>query len=137
MKLTFLRAFDQFVPADDQTIEWFINLDTKEYVHFDIPDNQRTAKQNSAIRVYCREVSEALNEAGYDMKSFPWKEGFALPWSEYTVMEYLWRQVQVAMTGKESSTKLDTKEVGQVYEVLARKLAEVAAINVPFPSKDQ
>ena len=136
MKLTFLRAFDQFVPADDQTIEWFINLDTKEYVHFDIPDNQRTAKQNSAIRVYCREVSEALNEAGYDMKSFPWKEGFALPWSEYTVMEYLWRQVQVAMTGKESSTKLDTKEVGQVYEVLARKLAELAAINVPFPSKD-
>jgi hypothetical protein len=69
------------------------------------------------------------------MKSFPWKEGFALPWSEYTVMEYLWRQVQVAMTGKESSTKLDTKEVGQVYEVLARKLAEVAAISVPFPSR--
>jgi hypothetical protein len=40
------------------------------------------------------------------------------------------------MTGKESSTKLDTKEVGQVYEVLARKLAEVASINVPFPSKE-
>ena len=134
MKLTFLRAFDQFLPADDQTIEWFINLDVKEYVTFEVPDHQRTAKQNSAIRVYCREVSEVLNEAGFDMQSFPWKEGFKLPWSEYTVMEYLWRQVQIAMTGKESSTKLDTKEVNQVYEVLSRKLAEAASINIQFPS---
>ena len=135
MKLTFLKAFDQLVPADDSTWEYFRSLDPKEYITFDIPDHQRTNKQNSAIRVYCREVAEALNAAGMDMQQFPFKQGFGLPWSDYTVMEFLWRQVQVALTGKESSTKLDTTEVNGVYMVLSKKLAEVASIDIPFPSK--
>lgn len=135
MKLTFLKAFDQLMPADHTTMAWYASLEPQEYVTFEIPDHQRTNKQNSAIRVYCREVAEALNAAGMDMQQFPFKQGFGLPWSDYTVMEFLWRQVQLALTGKESSTKLDTTEVNGVYMVLSKKLAEVAGIDIPFPSK--
>jgi len=135
VKLTFFKRFDQLLPADEATFAWYASLDADEYVVIEVPAHTRTSKQNSAIRVYCRNVADTLNDAGFDMQSFPWKEGFKLPWSDYTVMEFLWRKIQEAMTGKHSTTKLETQEVNQVYEVLSQKLSEAAGISVPFPSK--
>jgi len=48
--------------------------------------------------------------------------------------EVLWRPIQLAITGKESSTDLTTSEVNKVYEAVSMYLAKNQEIDLPFPS---
>jgi len=98
--------------------------------------NSRTLQQNKALHKYCRMLSEALNDAGLDMKAVL-KPEIDIPWSESTVKEHLWKPIQSAMIDKESTTELDTKEVNQVYEVLNRHLAAKLGLSVPFPTREE
>ena len=96
---------------------------------------QRTDKQNKAIHKYCAMRAEALNDAGLDMKTVL-KHNVAIPWTQATAKDHLWRPIQQAMLDKESTGDLDTDEVCKVYEVLNRHLAEKKGITVPFPSNE-
>jgi len=52
-----------------------------------------------------------------------------------SVKDVLWRPIQIAMFDKESTTQLETNEVSQVYEQLAKHLAENLNINQSFPNR--
>lgn len=95
---------------------------------------QRTLTQNASLHKFCTMVAEALNDAGYDFREFV-KEGYPVPWNEQLAKDYIWRPIQKAMTGKDSTTKPETHEYGQIYEVVNLKLAEYG-IHVPWPCKD-
>jgi hypothetical protein len=106
-----------------------------KYLRLDIKTGkQRTNPQNAALHVYCKLVAHALNDAGIDFRKFI-KEGYEIPFNEYLVKEYLWRVIQNAMTGKDSTTKPKTSDYPKIYEVLNRKLAE-HGIHVPWPTKE-
>jgi hypothetical protein len=53
------------------------------------------------------------------------------------VKEVLWRPIQIAATGKESTTELDTKEPSIVYEILNRHIASNFGVSVPWPCEDE
>ena len=93
----------------------------------------RTPTQNAALHLWLTQLAMALNEAGYDIKAFPWKEGVDLPWDQHAVKERLWRPVQEAMTGKESTMEASKTEYGDVYEALTRHLANILPGFVPPP----
>lgn len=95
----------------------------------------RTTTQNSALHVFFRLLAEALNDAGYDMKRVI-KPEVDIPWNERSVKEFLWKPIQHAVIDKDSTTRLDTKQVSQVYDVLNRHLAEKFGVSVPFPQRD-
>lgn len=77
-----------------------------------------------------------MSDAGYhDMRHFMSKE-VEIPITDVMFKEFIWRQVQVAMTGKKSTTKLDKADVDKVYQVISRHLATEFGINVPFPSEE-
>lgn len=95
---------------------------------------QRTNTQNAAAHVFFEHVAVALNDAGFDFRVFI-KDGYPVPFNENLVKEYLWRPIQKAITGKESTTKPETHEYALIYESLNIKLAE-HGIHVPWPSKD-
>ncbi len=95
----------------------------------------RTLTQNSSIHKYCALLAEALNDAGLDMQKVL-SEGTSIPWSESKVKEDIWRVVQVAALGKESTTKLETNEVSKVYDIVNRHISQTFGIFIPFPSRD-
>ena len=100
---------------------------------------QRTDQQRKAIEVYCRELATALNDAGLDQRAVlaQMREGIEIPWSQESVKDTLWRRVQVAIIGKESTTKLSTDEVSRVYDVLNRWTGQTFGVSVPFPDKKE
>ena len=96
---------------------------------------QRTLTQNASLHLFCTQLSEALNDAGFDFRTFV-KEGYPVPFNEMLVKEYLWKPIQKAITGKESTTKPTRKQYGEIYKSLNVKMAE-HGVYVPWPSKDR
>lgn len=98
------------------------------------PKAFRTLLQNSAMWLYFRKLADALNGAGWDMRRLL-KPEIEIPWNKDTVCDYLWRNIQKPMTGHDSTKKLETKQVGEVYEVLSKHIAEKTGVTTPFPSQ--
>lgn len=96
---------------------------------------QRTLTQNAALHKYCQILADELNDAGMDMKSVL-KESVEIPWTMEAVKEHLWRPIQKAVTGKDSTTKPLANEYSEIYEVLSRHLGEKKGIFVPWPSRE-
>ena len=96
---------------------------------------QRTDQQRKAIEVFCRELATVLNDAGLDQRAVlaQMREGVEIPWSQDTVKDTLWRRIQIAILGKESTTKLDADEVSRVYDTLNRWTGTTFGISVQFP----
>lgn len=96
-------------------------------------EKSRTSRQNSAMWLYCTMLADALNDAGYDMRTFPWREGMELPFTKHSVMEVFWRPVMEAMAGKDSTTEQITTDVMAVYEALSRAMAQKVGVAVDWP----
>ncbi len=92
----------------------------------------RTKLQNNAIHLWLTKLAKALNDAGLDMRKVL-KPETSIDWTMQSAKDYLWRPVQKIMTGKKSTTKLETKEVSEVAQVIDRKMME-KGINIPFPN---
>ena len=84
---------------------------------------QRSQTQNAALHLFCSQLADKLNEAGFDFRVFI-KEGYPVPFNEMLVKEYLWRPIQKAITGKDSTTKPERNEYALIYDSLNLKLAE-------------
>jgi hypothetical protein len=97
----------------------------------------RTNPQNRSLHLFCELLAKELNEAGLDMKKVL-KPNVDIPWNKTTVKEYIWRPIQKALTTKESTTDIDTKEPSEIWEIINRHLGEKFGIEVPrFPSEEQ
>jgi hypothetical protein len=96
----------------------------------------RTIPQNSAIHKYYDMLADSLNNAGYDVRA-AMRHDAEIPWTRNLVKELIWRKVQLAMFDIESTTKLDTTQVSEIYEVINRHTAQTFAVSVAFPSKDK
>ena len=96
---------------------------------------QRTTKQNSSLWLYLTQLSDALNEAGLDQRKVL-KESVDIEWNKDSAAKYLWKPVQKAITGKVSTTRLDRKEVGEVYMALSKHIAEKFGLMINWPSND-
>jgi len=94
---------------------------------------QRTLTQNAALHKFCELLSIALNEGGYDFRLFM-KDGYEVPFDEYLVKKHIWKPIQKAMTGKESTAKVEVSDYAKIYEVVNRKMAEYG-LHIPWPSR--
>lgn len=116
------RFIDELMKHEGKDVEISISVEKK----------QRTITQNRALHKLYDIIAETLNDAGLDMKKFL-KEEVDIPWTKETVKNNLWRPIQVALTGKESTKDLERSEVNEVYNVLNRELAK-KGIHEEFPS---
>lgn len=96
-------------------------------------EKQRTLRQNRALHQLFGLLADELNSAGYDMRR-TLREDIDIPWNAGTVKEYLWRGVQKAQVGKQSTTELTTKEIDEIFDTLNRHLGEKFGLHVNFPS---
>lgn len=98
-----------------------------------IEEHIRTSLQNKSLHLFFTQLADQLNEAGLDQRKVL-KPGIEIPWDSRTIKEQIFRPVMKAQLGKESTTELTTKEVDQVFETLARHLANKFGITIEFPS---
>ena len=98
---------------------------------------QRTETQNNSMQLWCERVAKTLNDAGVEMVvNLPTGKQWTIPWSQTTVRENIWRPVQEAITGKQSTTEPSRSEYSQVYEVIHSRFADHHGITLPaWPTK--
>lgn len=60
-----------------------------------------------------------------------------LNWNPFLVKELLWKSIQKALLGKESTSALQKGEIDIVYDNLSRLLAQKFGISIAFPSQEQ
>ena len=99
--------------------------------------NQRTISQNNSIHQYLKLVAHELQNQGQTMRDVIQKlPEVEIPATTYTLKEILWKPIQKASLGKESTTELTTAEVTLVYDIMSMFLAKEFQIDMPFPSND-
>ena len=99
---------------------------------------KRTDQQRKAIEVFCRELADALNDSGYEMKAVLAVKAVDVPWTQELVKEVLWKPLQEYVTEghKKSTTQLDIMEVDRVYSILDRHISSNFGVHVEFPSRE-
>jgi hypothetical protein len=95
-------------------------------------DEFRTDQQRKAIEVFCRLVSQKFNDCGLSMQMILSKRR-NLQWTQKSVKDHIWRTVQEALTGKTSTTKLEPKEVSEVYDAINLNILSEEGLSIPFP----
>lgn len=129
----------QFKPENER--EWLGFLDKNDgkgvMVEITRETGVRTPDQNSALHLYFENLAYALNEAGFPLKMLLGDKTVELDWNARLVKENVWRPIQVALTGKKSTTSLDkVSEIDKVYEHLNRFFSNKPfGLYVPFPSE--
>ena len=95
---------------------------------------QRTQTQNKSLHLFCEMLANILNDGGIDFRVFI-KEGYPVPFNDMLVKEYIWRPIQKAITGKESTIKPAPHEYALIYDAVNTKMVE-HGIYVPWPCKE-
>ncbi len=117
-------------------IEHINNLELGEFgLQVQIARGRATNKQKGCVYLYCRLLAKELESGGFDMREVL-KVDADIPPDEYMVKTLIWNRVMKAMTGKTSITKLDRKEISEIYSVIQRHMAQSFSIMVPFPSNE-
>ena len=96
----------------------------------------RTDQQNKALHLYFTHLAEDLNNAGLDMRK-TLKPEISIPWTPANIKEFLWRPIQKAQVGKDSTKDLTTDELDKIYATLNRHLGEKFFIYTAFPSQEE
>ena len=112
-----------------------IRFDKDKIIKVDAKSGKtRTLTQNASLHKFCSMLAQAMNEAGFDFRVFI-KEGYPVPFTEELVKEYIWKPIQKAVTGHESTTKPEPKQYSEVYDALNVKLAE-HGLYIPWPCRE-
>lgn len=120
---------------------WNVKEGLQSYVHKlksvnYVTGTQRTPQQNKALHKYFDNLAIALNEGGYSVQ-LALKERIELEWDSGKVKELMWRPMQMAILGKESTKELSKiEDIDRVYEHLNRHTSEKFHISVDFPSHE-
>jgi hypothetical protein len=132
---------DRFVVNSKQSLDFYINFVTKQFedsgytTYSYVKGMQRTSVESNALHKYCGMLAKALNDSGLDMRMV--KDDVDLPWSKETVKEFLWKPIQLAVTGEESTTNVKMGDYSKVYDVLNKHLSTNKGIQVFWPCKGE
>ncbi len=130
--------------------EWYLIIEKKgdieltpldpniAYTVKDKTDNARTVKQNASMHKYFAKVAFFLNDGGFSVqKVVALFKKAEISWTMLGVKDVIWRNIQVALTKKESTTTLNTDELTKVYNHVDHYLSNNVGIeHIPFPSID-
>jgi hypothetical protein len=98
----------------------------------------RTDQQRKAIEVYCRELANKFNDAGFDKVHVLTQKQVPVSWTQESIKEDLFKEIMRALyPDKDSTTELETSEVSVVYEHLNKWTSEKFNINLDFPHEQR
>ena len=92
----------------------------------------RTTLQNRALHKFFKIISDALNEQGNEFIFTGLKGNISTMYTSEIVKNHIWKVVQVGLFNVESTTKINTKQINRISDVLIKHLGENGII-VDFP----
>ena len=119
---------------DSDTLQHFVAYVTarrEQGITYSIQRPNRTSKQNNAIHASLRRLARSLNDAGYGV-AHPLKPELEIPYTESSVKELLLKPIMKAMYDADSTSKLDTEQVGKVMGVMLNRVAELTGVVEEF-----
>ena len=126
--------FDLAKDSDIKKLIDFVLNAKDQSVEVKLYKTTRTNRQNRALHLYFDLLSEALNDAGFDMKAV--MGDVDIPFTPGTVKSHLWLPIQKAYLETDSTTKLKTNEITTVYDILNKHVGERTGISLSFPNFD-
>ena len=87
----------------------------------------RSSFQQAALEVWCRNIAALFNESGItrEIRSPIFKKGgMEVDWTRDAVKNEIWRPVQLALTGHESTTKPTAIDYKQISDTIFIAFAE-------------
>lgn len=125
-------------PVGEASIKHLQEMPVGSEFSFEIeePGKQRTLTQNKALHLYCAQLATALNEGGYSQENFfkECKLGFSLPWTMGSIKN-IFRVCADAMYEKESTARLTTDEISEVYRAFDNRISELTGVHIEWPDK--
>lgn len=95
----------------------------------------RTNQQNRALHLFFTIVTNQLNELGQEFQySGISGKSLSMPYTPELFKNMIWREIQKAMYGIESTTKINTDQINGILDVLIKHFGEMG-IEVSFPNK--
>ena len=94
---------------------------------------KRTSQQNKALHVFKGLVANELNDRGLSIQKVLVKKAVEIDWNGDLVLDLLWRTLQVAITGKKSTTEPSPEEYIKIYDTINRHLSFNFGVHVPWP----
>ena len=125
---------DAWTVKDSDTLQHFVAYVTARHtqgITYSIQRPNRTSKQNNAIHASLRRLARSLNDAGYGV-AHPLKPELEIPYTESSVKELLLKPIMKAMYDADSTSKLDTEQVGKVMGVMLNRVAELTGVVEEF-----
>ena len=130
------------VETKDSLIKWVGELfDKYHYFKYEFKclGGTRTDTQNNALHLYCGQVAETLNDAGFtDVVRVSAKgpgKFIEVPYTKDGI-KLRWSLTQEKLTGQFKTRDLEKLKLGDVYDVFNRYLANEFGVHVPFPNKE-
>lgn len=94
----------------------------------------RTLKQNSALHKYFTFICDELNEMGLEFQYIGIRgKQFGMRYTPDIVKNFFWRPIQIALFDIETTTKLDTKQMNEIIDVITKFFGDKGIV-IPFPS---
>ena len=96
----------------------------------------RSLQQNRALHLYFTLLADELNLKGIEFKKFIRVD---IPWSGIMIKEILWKPLQKVYLKEKSTTKLTTKSMNEIYDIMNRLISErtKGEVQVTFPSLEE
>lgn len=96
---------------------------------------KRTLSQNSALHLFFTNIADQLNELGevFNYTGFNGKE-MDMMFTPELIKNTLWKQIQKALFGIDSTKDLDTKMINDILDVIINFFAK-KGIPITFPSQ--
>ena len=88
------------------------------------------------IELFKDELAVILNNSGLTFRCLLGK-GDRAPWTGIKVKALIWKKVQKMQFDIDSTTKLDTRQVSYIYELINRHTSATFGVSVAFPEKDR
>ena len=110
----------------------------RKIVELGMYQHTRSTLQNSSLHLYCELIAKALNEAGYSKKekSILHDEMIEVPFTMDMIKDGVWREIQKTLFDVESTTKLTSRMINQIIDVITDWLS-TKGIKVDFPNRKQ
>jgi hypothetical protein len=131
-----VKKYIQTTEGQKFIAQHFLDMDIPEFGFVvEVKTGVRTTLQNNSMHRYFGLLAKELNDAGLEIHMEYLGKSIEVPWTTESVKERIWKPVMLASTGHTSTTKLDRKDVSEIYEVIHRFMAQTHSLMVPFPDR--
>lgn len=129
-------AHPQGLAEFNERVEFYIK--EGKIVELGMYQHTRSNLQNDSLHLYYELIAKALNEAGYTYKKQSILNGEIIetPFTADMIKEGIWREIQITLFDIKSTTKLTSRIINQIIDVITDWLAQ-KGIRVDFPNKDR